>query len=219
MSPVPNAGIEAYRVLRTNLLFSRRGGGFPRSVVVTSAAPGEGKTVTATNLAIILAREGMRVLLVDCDLRRARLHRLLGVPRQPGLAQLLRSSSMPPGAICATAVPGLFVLPGGAPDASSGELLASSVMRKLLGTLTSQFDIVVIDSPPVLSLADASILGALADAVLLVVRAGQTDRGAAQEAAVQLAGVGSVILGTVLNDPHGEAPEYLSYYATYAVAR
>ena len=218
MSAMPNAGTEAYRVLRTNLLFARHSGGFPRSILVTSAAPGEGKTITAANLAVTLAREGMRVLLVDCDLRRARLHRLFGVPRQPGLTQLLRASSTPPGVVCATTVAGLFVLPGGAAEASSAELLASSLMRRLLGALTTQFDIVVLDAPPVLSLADASILGALVDAVLLVVRAGQTDRGAAQEAAVQLAAVGATILGTVLNDPRGEAPEYLRYYATYAVA-
>jgi succinoglycan biosynthesis transport protein ExoP len=214
-------GIEAFRNLRTGLIWSD-GGETLRSLVVTSAAPGEGKTMTAANLAVTLAYDGLRVLLVDCDIRRPRIHGLFQLPRAPGLMELLRASSdpdaPPPRAIRETPVARLSVLTCGALPVNAANLLSGTRMRVLLGELQEQFDIIVLDTPPVLATADASIVASLTDGVLLVVRAGTTDRNAAQRAYQQLANVGARVVGTVLNDPGGEVAKEGDYYYPYDYA-
>lgn len=207
---------EAFRVLCTNLLFSRVDAPL-RTLVVTSAGPREGKTVTVANLGVTFARSGTRVLLVDGDLRRGRLHRLFGVSRGPGLAQLLHDSTLAPLAIRPTEVEGLYLLTcGTARHADVDDLLRGSRMRDLLRALASKVDLVLVDAPPVLAVADASLLAAIADGVLLVVRAGQTHRAAAQDALQQLATVGARPVGAVLNDASEDAVPYPQYYSTYA---
>jgi tyrosine-protein kinase Etk/Wzc len=214
-------GIEAFRNLRTGLIWSD-GGETLRTLVVTSAAPGEGKTMTAANLAVTLAYDGLRVLLVDCDIRRPRIHGLFQLPRAPGLMELLRASSdpdaPPPRAIRETPVARLSVLTCGALPVNAANLLSGTRMRVLLGELREQFDIIVLDTPPVLATADASIVASLTDGVLLVVRAGTTDRNAAQRAYQQLANVGARVVGTVLNDPGGEVAKEGDYYYPYDYA-
>ena len=214
-------GIEAFRNLRTSLIWSD-GGETLRSLVVTSAAPGEGKTMTAANLAVTLAYDGLRVLLVDCDIRRPRIHGLFQLPRAPGLMELLRASSDPDAppieAIRETPVSRLSVLTCGALPVNASNLLSGTRMRVLLGELQEQFDIIVLDTPPVLATADASIVASLTDGVLLVVRAGTTDRNAAQRAYQQLANVGARVVGTVLNDPGGEVAKEGDYYYPYDYA-
>ncbi len=214
-------GIEAFRNLRTGLIWSD-GGEALRTLVVTSAAPGEGKTMTAANLAVTLAYDGLRVLLVDCDIRRPRIHSLFQLPRAPGLMELLRASSDPdapvPRAIRETPVARLSVLTCGALPVNAANLLSGTRMRVLLGELQEQFDIIVLDTPPVLATADASIVASLTDGVLLVVRAGTTDRNAAQRAYQQLANVGARVVGTVLNDPGGEVAKEGDYYYPYDYA-
>jgi len=214
-------GIEAFRNLRTGLIWSD-GGEQLRTLVVTSAAPGEGKTMTAANLAVTLAYDGLKVLLVDCDIRRPRIHGLFQLPRAPGLMELLRASSDPdapaPRAIRETPVARLSVLTCGALPVNAANLLSGTRMRVLLAELQEQFDIIVLDTPPVLATADASIVASLTDGVLLVVRAGATDRNAAQRAYQQLANVGARVVGTVLNDPGGEVAKEGDYYYPYDYA-
>ena len=211
---VPSFVAEAYRTLRTNLLLAH--GGPPiRTLVVTSAAPGEGKTITAANLAVTLAREGKQVLLVDGDLRRARVHRLFGVSQSPGLTDFLMGDGSAQVLVMPTAVPGLFVLPHGRPHPNPASLLTSETLRRLLDPMAAHFDVIVVDTPPVLAAADSLIVAAMADAVVFVVRAGRTDRDVATEALSQLAAVGAQVIGAVLNDPSGEAASYGESYLTY----
>ena len=216
-------GIEAFRNLRTSLIWSD-GGETLKTLVVTSAAPGEGKTLTAANLAVTLAYDGLRVLLVDCDIRRPRVHGLFRMPRSPGLMEVLIASngvggpSALPAAIRETSVKGLSVLPCGALPSNAAHLLSGTRMRILLQELREQYDIIVLDTPPVLATADAGIVASLTDGVLLVVRAGTTDRNAAQRAYQQLANVGARVVGTVLNDPGGEVAKEGDYYYPYDYA-
>jgi tyrosine-protein kinase Etk/Wzc len=214
-------GIEAFRNLRTGLIWSD-GGEALRTLVVTSAAPGEGKTMTAANLAVTLAYDGLRVLLVDCDIRRPRIHGLFQLPRAPGLMELLRASGDPdapqPRAIRETPVARLSVLTCGALPVNAANLLSGTRMRVLLRELQEQFDIIVLDTPPVLATADACIVASLTDGVLLVVRAGTTDKNAAQRAYQQLSNVGARVVGTVLNDPGGEVAKEGDYYYPYDYA-
>jgi tyrosine-protein kinase Etk/Wzc len=214
-------GIEAFRNLRTSLIWSD-GGEALKTLVVTSAAPGEGKTLTAANLAVTLAYDGLRVLLVDCDIRRPRVHGMFHVPRAPGLMELLTTGTAPGSpplpAIRDTSIAGLSVLPCGALPSNAANLLSGTRMRVLLQELREQFDIIVLDTPPVLATADAGIVASLTDGVLLVVRAGTTDRNAAQRACQQLANVGARVVGTVLNDPGGEVAKEGDYYYPYDYA-
>jgi polysaccharide biosynthesis transport protein len=217
-------GIEAFRNLRTSLIWSD-GGEALKTLVVTSAAPGEGKTLTAANLAVTLAYDGLRVLLVDCDIRRPRVHGLFRMPRSPGLMELLTTSRHPsgdpvsaPDVIRASSIASLSVLTCGALPSNAANLLSSTRMRVLLEELRDQFDIIVLDTPPVLATADAGIVASLTDGVLLVVRAGTTDRNAAQRACQQLANVGARVVGTVLNDPGGQVAKEGDYYYPYDYA-
>jgi Mrp family chromosome partitioning ATPase len=232
-------GVEAFRMLRTSLIWCEQGDSM-KTLVVTSAAPGEGKTLTSANLSVTFAYDGLRVLLVDCDVRRPRLHGLFQVPRAPGLMELLtpnyngndggQSLTFNPGAgqtdsgrplseiIRPTNVRGLSLLTCGALPTNPSGLLSGVRMRVLLQELAKSFDLVILDTPPVLATADAGILAALADGVLLVVRAGQTDKVAAKRAHQQLVNVGARVVGTVLNDPGGEVSQYGDYYYPYDYA-
>jgi polysaccharide biosynthesis transport protein len=228
-------GTEAFRMLRTSLIWSD-GADQLKTLMITSAAPGEGKTLTAANLSASFAHDGLQVLLVDCDVRRPKLHGLFRVPRSPGLLDLL---APPTGgntstvgslsfsvhatdgddplahALRPTPIRGLTLLSCGALPTSASNLLSGIRMRSLLKELNQRFDLVILDTPPVLATADAGILGSLADGVLLVVRAGQTDRSAAQRAYQQLANGGARVVGAVLNDPRGEVSQYGDYYYPY----
>lgn len=194
-----SSAAEAYRTLRANLLFSPAVDRLTR-LVVTSASPGEGKTTTAANLAVTFAQQGLRVLLVDCDLRRPRLHSLFQVKMEPGLAEILHGIVDAPDAVRPTAVRGLSVLACGMLTHNPAELLGGGAMREMLDGLASHFDTVVLDTPPLLVAADAAILGSYADAVVMVVRAGRTERASALEALHQLDATGARIVGAVLNE-------------------
>jgi tyrosine-protein kinase Etk/Wzc len=234
-----SVGLEAFRMLRTSLIWCEQGDQM-KTLVVTSAAPGEGKTLTAANLAVTFAYDGLRVLLIDCDVRRPKLHGLFQVPRAPGLMELLtpatassngiESLSFDPGqgrtesgravtdVIRSTKIRGLSLLSCGALPTNASNLLSGVRMRVLLQELAKNFDLVILDTPPVLATADAGILASLADGVLLVVRAGQTDRVAAKRAHQQLVNVKARVVGTVLNDPGGEVSQYGDYYYPYDYA-
>jgi succinoglycan biosynthesis transport protein ExoP len=212
MTDMQSSGAEAYRTLRTNLIFSQSLGTL-RTLVVTSAAPGDGKTTTAANLAAAFAQHGLRVVLVDCDLRRPRIAGVFGIPKEPGLTQLVLGHETLAAVAHETVVERLSVIPSGTQPPNPSELLGGERMRSTLAALGEAFDLVLLDTPPLLAAADAAILGSYADGVVLVVRAGKTERAAAQQARRQLATVGARLLGAVLNDPDAKIPSYSGYYA------
>jgi tyrosine-protein kinase Etk/Wzc len=211
-SMLRTAGAEAYRTLRTNLIFSQAVQSLHR-IVVTSSDPGEGKTTTAANLAVTFAQQGVRVLLVDCDFRRPQLHNVFGTPREPGLTQLLLGQGEAEQLVRSTPVEGLALLTAGALPPNPSELLGGARMQEVLAALGESFDLVILDTPPLLAAADAAILGRQSDGVLLVVRAGKTDRAAAQQALQQLHTVGARVVGAVLNDPDAKVAAYGGYFA------
>ena len=214
---------EAFRMLRISLAFSW--GEKPCTLVVTSAGPQEGKTLIASNLAATFARSGARVLLVDCDIHRPRLHRVFHTTRAPGLMDLLRLAGMASdvrttvshrlAAVRRTAIDRLSFLPCGADAQSSPELLEPATLRGLLHDLRTEFDVIVLDTPPVLVSADAATLAASADGVIIVIRAGLTDRGAADLARQRVTAGGGRVLGAVLNDPDGVIDRFGKPYYAY----
>jgi polysaccharide biosynthesis transport protein len=208
MSP---SGAEAFRLLRSSLKWSQRYAP-GKTLAISSALPDEGKTTTSANLAVVCAFEGKRVLLIDCDLRRPRLHQVFRLPRQPGIAQVLRAGLSPAAAIRDTFVDRVSLLPAGGHADRFADLLGSDHMRSLLDELSEQFDMIVLDTPPVLTVADTAALAPLVDGVLLVVGAGTTNRHAVEQALQQLELVGAQVVGAVLNDSRGELQRYGGYY-------
>lgn len=206
-----SASAEAYRTLRTNLIFSQSVQAL-RTIVVTSASPGEGKTTTAANLAVSFAHHGMRVLLLDCDLRRGRLHKIFQIAREPGITELVLGREEYEAVTRETSVTGLYVIPSGTLPPNPSELLGGDRMRQVMAALSEAFDLIVIDSPPLLAASDGAILATLSDGVVVVLRAGSTESEAAQQAIQQLYSVGARVVGAVLNDPDAKVPRYGGYY-------
>ncbi|HEY7237283.1 MAG TPA: polysaccharide biosynthesis tyrosine autokinase [Gemmatimonadaceae bacterium] len=204
-------GAEAYRTLRTNLLFSAAVNEVKR-LVVTSASPEEGKSTTAGNLAIAFAQQGHRVLLVDCDLRRPRMHKMFGQRQEPGLTDVLIGRASFLDAAQETMVPNLVTLTAGALPPNPVEMLGSAKMREFMQSLPG-FDMIVVDTPPLMVASDAAVVGRMSDGVLMVVRAGQAQRGAVQDSVQQLLNVGARVIGTVLNDPDAEFAKFTPYHA------
>jgi capsular exopolysaccharide synthesis family protein len=220
---VPPNFAEAFRALRTNVVFSAAEDGC-RVVVVTSSAPGEGKTVVASNLAIGFALAGQRVLLMDGDLRRPRAHEVFSYELEPGLSNTLVGDVKVSEAVRQTEVPGLYMLPAGRVPPNAAELLGSQRFRELVGSVRGQFDWVVVDSPPVMAVTDPQILASLADSVVFVVGAEMTSYKIARRAVEQLERSRAVFAGGVLNrveiERHGYyySPYYRREYADYYVA-
>ena len=208
---------EQYRILRTNLQSLRLKQG-PKVIVVTSAVNGEGKSVTSINLALTFARqENLKVLLIDADMRKSTVHKWLGLGGAPetGLSSLLEHGGDPSGSLMTLKEPPLTVLPAGKHPDHPAELLESMNMKKLLATLKTQFDLIIIDAPPVLPVSDPGILAAQADGVLLVVRAGRTQRKTALEAKELLKKMRANLLGCVLTHVEYYLPGYSRYYQYY----
>lgn len=198
-------GAEAFRTLRTNLAGSLALASL-KTVLVTSPSGSEGKTTTAANLAVTFANQGQRVLLIDCDLRQPTLHDVFAVSREPGLSDVLGQGLDVSAAIQPTRVDRLSILPAGRlPDLSAADLLTGGSLRGIFDQVESLFDLVILDSPPVLLTADALILATQVDGALVVVRAGQTERDSALYAVQQLESVGATVVGAVLNDSTAEA--------------
>jgi polysaccharide biosynthesis transport protein len=208
---------ESYRHLRTSLLLSSAGQP-PKTILVTSSQPSEGKTTTAINTAFMLAQTGAEVLIIDCDLRRPRLHAHFGVSNSKGLTNLLSGESDVDNLLQAYAQqPNLKILTSGPVPPNPAELLGSDEMRKLLSMLSEQFTHVVIDSPPAISFTDASILSTMVDGVVLVVHGGRSSRAVIRRAKQQLLDVGAHIFGVVLNNVKLETQDYYysGYYSSY----
>ncbi len=210
VNDVRSSSAESYRKLMTNLMYSASQPGL-RVVVVTSASAGEGKTTTAANLAVAFAQQGRRVVLIDADLRRARIHDVFGLGLEPGLTDILVGNATLEQGIRPSGIAGLSVIPAGTLPPNPLEFLGGERMRDLLETLRERFDVVLIDTPPVLVTADAALMGVQADGVVLVVRAGKSERVAARHAVEQIAHLGGRILGAVLNDPDARTPRYGRY--------
>ena len=190
---------EAFRELRTALLVSRPGGP-PRSILITSTQPGEGKTAVALNLAITLAQVGRRVLLVDADLRKPRLHKLLRAVNDHGLSNLLSGAGPLRTQPLATSMPGLFLIPSGPLPPTAADLLDSDRLTQIQRDFEAQgYEHIIYDSPPVLAVADPAILAGRVDAVVMVAQAGVTGKDALGQAIARLQQVKARIVGAVLN--------------------
>jgi polysaccharide biosynthesis transport protein len=205
---------EAYRGIRTGILFSSAEKQ-PQVILVSSAGPQEGKTVTCANVAVTMAQSGGRVLLVDCDMRRPSAHKVFGIPRERGISNLLVGNCELQDVVVASAVPNLETLPCGPVPPNPSELLGSGRMLRLMDVLRKGYSHVLIDSPPLTAVTDAVILANLADAILLVVRAGDTPREIVKNGLRQLQTVNAHVLGVVLNGVDMEREGYYHYQYYY----
>jgi polysaccharide biosynthesis transport protein len=209
----PNSQMaESYRALRTSLLLSNLGAP-PKVIIVTSALPQEGKSTTSISCANVLAQKGTRVLLIDADLRRPSIHKTLGMGPRSGLSSVLTGSATLEQVITRSpSLPNVFVLPAGTPPPNPAELLASTQMRDLLEQLRGQYDHIVIDTPPTLSVTDAVVLSPRADAIVLVIRSGQTTKQALRRSRDLLMQVNAKVSGVLLNAVDLSSPDYYYYY-------
>jgi len=208
---------EAYRHLRTSLLLSSAGNP-PKTILVTSSQPSEGKTTTAVNTAFMLAQTGAQVLIIDCDLRRPRLHANFNLSNTRGLTNFL-SGECPIDDVLQSydRIPNLKLLTSGPVPPNPAELLGSEEMRNLLKSLSERFTHIIVDSPPAISFTDASILSAFVDGVILVIHGGRSSRAVVRRAKQQLQDVGANIFGVVLNNVKADSLEYYGagYYSSY----
>lgn len=212
ISSSSSVGAEAFRFLRTSLVFSQSIHAL-RIIVVTSPSPKDGKTTTAANLAVAFAQHGQRVLLIDCDLRRPRLHMIFHVSREPGLADVVLGRAEIRDALRATAVNGLDLLSAGVRLPNPADVLSEPRLHEVLATLAKQYDLLVLDTAPVHVATDATVLGRVSDGVLLVIRAGKTERAAAMNAVSRLSRSGVRVIGAVMNDADGRRGQSSEEYS------
>lgn len=208
-----SAVAEAYRSFRTALLLARAGG--VRSVVITSCFPGEGKTSTAVNLAVVLAQLGKRVLVVDADLHRPRVHEIFGLSNKVGLVSILAEGLEPSHAILKSNVPGVFVVPAGPTTPNPSGLLSSEGMTKFLELAQMNFDCVVVDTPPIFPVSDVLVFAQQTDGVVLCVKAGETPRDQVARARDKILRSRALALGVLLNDLDLASSGYPYRYAYY----
>jgi capsular exopolysaccharide synthesis family protein len=206
---------EAYRDLRASVTLSSGAETQPRILLLTSSMAEEGKTTTAINLSITLAQTGVRVVLLDCDLRRPQIHRVMGLGNDDGLSGYLSETAELADVVKATEVSNLFVIPAGPPPKNPAELLGSSKMKEALALLAGEYEYVVIDSPPVLSVSDARILATLADGVILVVKGGETPKESVRRSKRLIEDVHGHLLGTLLNNVNVRSADYNHYSSGY----
>jgi tyrosine-protein kinase Etk/Wzc len=202
---------EAYRSLRTNISFVQADRP-PRSFVITSPAPGEGKSTTAANLALTMTQQGRSCLLIDADMRRGRLHETFGVKREPGLSNVLSGQVALAEAIRRTDPERPTLLTTGTLPPNAAELLGSDRMGDVMKAALELFDIVILDAPPLNLVTDAAVVSRHTDGVLVVARAGVTERAALVYTFEQLAAVRARVLGSILNDAD---PQRERYYGAY----
>ncbi|MDZ7267803.1 MAG: polysaccharide biosynthesis tyrosine autokinase [candidate division KSB1 bacterium] len=204
---------EAYRTLRTGIQYTHFGSPL-RTLLVTSPGPGDGKSTTVANLAIVMAQSGSKVLLIDADLRRPVLHHVFKLDRRLGLSNVLAGHAAHGEAIAATEIDNLHVMTCGTLPPNPSELLGSSTMQRLMETLKAEYEILLFDSPPAIAVTDAAVLARLVDGVFLVVKAGQTSKEATFQTFKLLQQMKARFLGTLLNSVKMESL-YGSYYYYY----
>lgn len=205
---------EAYRALRTNIQFSSIDEPV-KVILVTSAQPEEGKSTTISNLAVTYAQEGKRVLIVDADLRKPTIHRYMSASNRLGLSNLLAGQFKVEDVAMDTRIPNLSLISSGTIPPNPSELLSSKRMHTLLAQLKEEYDMVLIDSPPILAVTDSQILSSICDGVVMVINHGKVKREAARRAVSLLAYAKAKILGVVLNNKDMSRDES-SYYYYYA---
>ena len=205
---------ECARTIRTNLMFMNPDSP-PRSLLVTSPTPRDGKTTVATSLAISIAQSGRKVLLIDTDLRRPRVHKAFEIPGSIGATSVIIGEKSLGEAASPTMVAGLDVLPCGPIPPNPSELLHGRGFQRLLAEAREKYDRVILDSPPIGAVTDAAIIAPQVDGVIVVVKANRTTRDGLVATVRQLSSVGSVILGSVVNDVDLKASSHGGYYQYY----
>jgi len=203
---------EQYRVVRTNIQFSMIDKAL-KTLVCTSATPSEGKSTTIVNLAVTFAQQGHQVLLVDADLRKPVVHEMLGVSNRFGLTSLItKRATLESAVVEAPRVSNLYVLPAGAIPPNPSELLGSQTMADLMMDFSRKFDVVLFDTPPVLAVADAQIIGNRCDGTLLVVKSQKVEKKELVRAKELLDQANVNVIGTVLNEVHPKEMSHSGYY-------
>jgi polysaccharide biosynthesis transport protein len=217
---MPSEFSEAFRTIRTNVLFSSADGG-SKSIVVTSTGPGEGKSVVSANIAMSLAMAAQRVLLIDADMRRPKIHEFFGVQLEPGLSNVMVGDAKASEAVKRTLTPNLWLMAAGKHPPNPAELLGSKRFKDFLGSLSDHFDWVIVDSPPVMAVTDASVVAHGATGVVFVVGAEMTAKGAAKAALEQLDYAKAKYVGGILNrvdvrrNPYYYSRHYRKEYSSY----
>ena len=217
---------ESFRLTLTSILLMSHRGRQPKIIAVTSPGPGEGKTTVVSNMAITVAESGRKVLIIDADLRRPRMHTIFGIEKNEGFAELMayakangKGSSRRAPTVCQTQIEGVYVLPSGVTgDLNLSQVFHSPEIPALLDRLSEQFDLILIDTPPMIQFSDARLIARFADGLILVVRSGVTARDSAVTASEQLARDNINVLGTILNDWDAKSNsknQYPSYYNAY----
>jgi capsular exopolysaccharide synthesis family protein len=210
---------ESYRVLRTNIQFTSVDKPI-KTMVVTSSGPGEGKTTTIANLAIAFAQSGSKVLLIDADLRKPRIHKVFHVPNDVGMTTILAQRIEYTECLTRSVVDNLYILASGPIPPNPSELLSSQAMKKFIDSLKNDFDIILIDAPPIGVVTDSAILSTITDGTILVVSSGQVEAEAVQRSKELLVRVNANLLGVVLNkitkENQGSAYNYYYYYTDEA---
>ncbi|MBP1745380.1 MAG: putative exopolysaccharide biosynthesis protein, partial [Firmicutes bacterium] len=210
LSPVA----EAYRTLRTNIQFSSIDKKV-QVIAVTSSGPGEGKSTIAANLAVVTAQAGKKTLLIDCDQRKPRQHKVFGLSNEYGLSNLLAEEASFAAVVQKSGVDNLLLLTSGTKPPNPSELLASSKMKNFIHSLRGQLDFIIIDTPPLLMVTDAQLLSNYIDGYILTIASGEADREAAAKAKELLDNVNGKILGAVLNKLDMNDKGYYGYYSHY----
>ena len=202
---------EAYRTLRTNVQFTSVDSE-TKKIMITSAGPREGKSHTVANLAVSMAQAGKSVLVIDADMRNPTQHKLFGLTNTEGLSVALVQDKDFHLLIKETAVPGVQVLTGGPIPPNPAELVGSKRMKRLIEEVSLQYDVVLIDTPPIIAVTDGAIIAQIVDGVILVLASGEVNKDYALRAKEQLDKVGAKILGAVLNKADLKTSEYYYYY-------
>jgi capsular exopolysaccharide synthesis family protein len=195
---MPHEFVEAIRGIRTNVLFSTADSG-PKTLVVTSTGPGEGKSLMSANIALSLAASGQRVLLIDADMRRPKTHELFGIGCEPGLSNVLVGNAKASDAVRRASSANLWLLPAGKQSPNPAELLGSRRFIDFSASLQNHFDWIIMDTPPVMAVTDAAVLAHSAHGVVFVIGAEMTSKGAAKAALEQLDAAKATYVGSILN--------------------
>lgn len=210
-----NPAAEAYRVIRTGIQFAQAGKEL-QTIALTSCTPNEGKSTTIANLAVVLTQAGKSVLLIDCDMRNPTVHKNFNLSNKVGLSSCISMGTALSDAVQKTSIEGLYALTGGVISPNPSELLGSEQMKNVLQRAKEQYDYVLIDTPPVMPVTDALIVGRFVDGMILVIASAEVKVEMARDVKNQLVNAGANILGVVLNkvrsEHHGYGYGYYYYY-------